>query len=579
MSIHLLRRGIIARRRAVEALAPVTFEFLGPTETFSGANLTHVWGFGSPDPGDPSEYASQPYSNGGFSDWDVAMPSGVLVDYANRFSGVRLSVDVGPMCAAGDSQADAWIADTMEAVTDLVGAGLKVVYDLHPQPFPTSTGWNFEDVLDGLSGTKWIRYKAIAARIAGEIAEAFEPSEVALELFNEPPPASHFVSGPTWSEYLADLFAACRAAIGPRHALIVAAQDHSGVAEMVALDPADFDAGTMFKCAVYEPPPFTMQGTPNGTAIQYLDDLAWPPDPGQDSTALAEATARINADPNLDSGQKSALIAQADSLLTTYIWTPQGLAWLDSLLGQIPTWLSTHDLPANRVFVAEYGAWGANGDGASIDDRARWFLATSGRFDSTGINHTVWEWHNPYVGWSITDSEQEVLPEIADALDGVPRMEGATAGSAAGTPGTLPTGWVDLEGGTWSVVQATHVDDYVEAVDIAMPAGDVALYLPGGWGGMEASPSDVLELEVYAQAISGSATGLLLIVDGLDAGYGELQREDVFYPLPTSGSFFDTRRVLRMVAGAGVARAHARIAVVGPSGAVVRMSARVRKLN
>src|SRR5262249_34425927 len=140
------------------------------------------------------------------------------------FDCVRLAIDVAALMAAPDETAlDRLVAELTAGIGRRARFGLKVIADIHPLPrgaHPVS-GFADTDLIDGPEGPKFRRLVEVVLRLSIAIGANFGPSEVAVELFNEPPEPKTFSGKVPWNEQIEAYWRQVRRVL-PDHTLIVA---------------------------------------------------------------------------------------------------------------------------------------------------------------------------------------------------------------------------------------------------------------------------------------------------------------------------------------------------------------------
>jgi hypothetical protein len=354
----------------------------------------------------------------------VALPQALKTKSAKVFQGVRLYVDPLPLILATTPEAmQGYIDQILVAVDDLTSTGMKVVIDFHIQPSPSSVpGWGISEFIDGPSGPKFTALKA-----AGVVmATALLPygNNVAFELFNVPPDPSLFVSPVNpWPQQIQSYWAAVRVA-APTLSLIISGAGGTIASLVNTISPVNFDVNTAYAAHAYIPPVFSMQGVV-GSDYYYIHDLPFPPSLVTDSIFIEIAkmvAASVNSVDTLTADQRAVVVAFLKGEITNYFAIPEDANWINMQLSRLTAWALARGVPANMIFVSEYGCPGnmISGDyvitGTDIQSRTNYVKAFLAVANSLGISTSLNVLSDINGGYAITDSRQTFLPEILWAL-------------------------------------------------------------------------------------------------------------------------------------------------------------------
>lgn len=367
-----------------------SLQWQDPHKTLIGLNCLQPFGYGITLNG---AYVASPYENGG-SDAQVMPDARLTAIKAAGFDFVRMAVDPGTLMAAGtDTALDGLIAQVMTGVARRTSRGLKVIVDLHfAGGNPAVSAWGYVAVLDGVNGAKFTRFKHCAARLGAAIHAAAgttcTPSDVCLEVFNEPP-GPWDISTASWSIHLHDLFLAVRAAL-PLHTIVVGGNCFNALdataggqtSGLTALSPAGFDENTGFAFHPYESALFTFQGWA-GTQYQYMHGLTFPATlhPGGQAAAASAFTAVAGSEGDHDG------VAAADALnacVTQAAWSTSvaqyfsrygNKASLAARLATVTSWAIAAGLTKKRLFNTEVGVNFAGADDATEESAAAFIAA------------------------------------------------------------------------------------------------------------------------------------------------------------------------------------------------------------
>lgn len=404
-----------------------------PTRLQIGINCMQPFGYAASSGG---VYDASPYTNGGAD--ATVMPDARLTGLKTAgFDFVRMAVDIGPLMAAdGSSNVTTTVLDTLIAqlVTGVgrrTAVGLKVIVDLHVLPLgahPVS-GWDGASIIatTALTDTKWVRYKFIAARLAAALA-GISPSDVCIELFNEPPFSWDF-GAVSWQTQAADLWRAVRNVSS--HTLIIGGNDFNTLdyqtsgtvgSGTTGLTASAFDANTGFSFHPYDGGVFSHQGV-SGTIYQYMHGLTFPAAnyPG----GLAQAKTDFTTAAGGDTNAINSVVTQTGwfSSLDRYFSELGSQALLATRLGILTTWADSAGVSRRRLFNTEFGVNFAGADGrptsgdAYVADAAAWIQAHRQNASSAGLNCiSLHEMQGSNFGISGTSSPWTLNSSIMTAL-------------------------------------------------------------------------------------------------------------------------------------------------------------------
>jgi hypothetical protein len=396
---------------------PAVLERGVPLKAFG---VSHLFGYGHADRG---RYGLQAYSAASAPLQQLLPPDLLSSLKGLGFTGTRLAVDPAPLMAAENDRAlDVWIDLIEPAVRRIVDAGFRCIIDMHPSGRSMVPGFSAADLIDGPSGPTFRRLVEVETRLAARLARTFAPTQIAFELFNEPPPTAEFKGKVRWPTQLEVLYQAVRA-VAPGLTLVVAGAEFGGIEGLLTLDPARFDADTIFSFHHYHPMMFTHQSVDAAymapyEAIHYMRGLPFPPRASDRERAVVAARAAIEADGTLAAAEKVKLKASAAKLLAKYFDTPMDEAWIGSRVAEAARWADRKRIARSRIFWGEFGAWGdfAQLKGADLSSRANYLGAARRHADALGFSWAVWELNNQYTAWGILDASGKPIPDLVAAL-------------------------------------------------------------------------------------------------------------------------------------------------------------------
>jgi hypothetical protein len=247
-------------------------------------------------------------------------------------------------------------------------------------------------------------YTALITNMARRL-DKHDAKHVALELINEPRVKCAGAEQERWQTMAKTLVDGARK--GSRKlTLILTGACVSSLEGLIALDPkAIGDKNLIYTFHFYDPFTFTHQGA---TFIpwpdKYLDEVPWPASRRPIEDVLPRIQPRVAA-AKLDENarQQAALGAQAN--LQKYYRSGAGAEMIKTRFGQVADWAKANSVPANRIFIGEFGVLRKHEGtaGARCEDRMRWLRDI--RTAAEGFGFT-WAYFNYDGAFAIVESDQ-----------------------------------------------------------------------------------------------------------------------------------------------------------------------------
>ena len=236
------------------------------------------------------------------------------------------------------------------------------------------------------------------------------PINVALEVFNEPPPPCQWPDRDEWSDQLKQIYDRVREA-APKLTLFVAGACWASLEGLKFLDPAQFDGNTIFVFHFYEPFVFTHQGFWGSSEyLQYVPPLSFPPDPLLRDSTVAAVAGRIRTAMAATPEARDDEVHEAHRELMKYFDDDQGPRFIAAQFEDVANWADSHGLDRGQIMLGEFGAmrnvYGK--EGARPMDRARWIAAVRKGAERFGFRWAV---------WSLTNTMGIVTGDFAGPLD------------------------------------------------------------------------------------------------------------------------------------------------------------------
>lgn len=321
---------------------------------------------------------------------------------AAGFRVVRLTADPSIWLASPPERRTELAAITTGTIRRFLGAGLDVVYDLHP--VNVNPAWGPERLVTAIDGPAFRAYADLVERVATEL-RGLPRDRVVFELINEPP-LDRPADIRRWQPMMELLHRRARAA-APDLPLVVTGAQWGSHRALIQLDPTPFrGSNVVYTFHFYEPAAFTHQGVEK-VDWQYIKDLSWPPRRTLQE-AVAAATARVRADPGLDEAGRTKQTAYTTKLLGDYFAGTNDVAQIRAEFQKVADWAKRHGIPTNRIYLGEFGV--VHNPGDPDNGWLDWLRAVRETADSFGFGWSLWA----YKGWggmSLTGDHVRTVPQ------------------------------------------------------------------------------------------------------------------------------------------------------------------------
>ena len=312
-----------------------------------------------------TDFISNWYDRTNYPDWTKAINDTALAALqAQGFDYVRLNVDPSPLMW-DEKLAPDLVESVVKAVNRLRKAGLKVVVDLHmlPEADDRPNGVHYVLATGGERSTTGFRQFLSVARLFASRLSALPPSEVALELINEPD-QDWFSRGPSedrWPSQLRELYLTARR-VAPDMTLILTGGRSGGIEGLLRLDPTPYgdDPNIIWSFHFYEPMIVTHSGLPwESNANHFLRQVPFPASNigNADRQRLLQGAAeRINAE-LADSTAKAAFINNVQRAIDAYIASGESGSTIDRKFDAVSNWAKKYNIAPDRITLGEFGAF------------------------------------------------------------------------------------------------------------------------------------------------------------------------------------------------------------------------------
>lgn len=299
---------------------------------------------------------------------------------AEGFTAVRLAIDPEMLADASGTLYQDRFAEIVTAISRIEAAGLGVVFDMHVWK---QGEWMQQENIDRLARM----WEQMGAALSG-----FDPSLTFLELYNEP---AWWSEPELWAGVETQLYVAARGA-APNLPIVLTGPKSGGI-EGLPESPVIEDSNVVYTIHMYNPLPFTHQGSPWTDDVAYgtADRLPFPATP----EACADAIGRQPT-------------PEATQLATDYCAGGYDEAWVRNEFATAAAWAEAHGV---QLFLGEFGV----SPSATMEDGTRWLRAVRTAAEDFGMGWSIWEADGPMglrnSGWYTTIADEPV-PEVLAAL-------------------------------------------------------------------------------------------------------------------------------------------------------------------
>ncbi len=318
------------------------------------------------------------------------------------FDTIRLPVDPAPFIAFEGKQREEVYETLFDAIARIRKAGLNVIVDLHPNS--RHPVWGQHAMAKGPGTPSFDAYTALITDMARRL-DRLDAKHVSLELINEPRVKCAGPEQERWQTMAKTLVDSARKG-SKKLTLILTGACVSSLEGLIALDPrAIGDKNLIYTFHFYDPFTFTHQGA---TFIpwpdKYLDEVPWPASRRPIEEVIARIQPRVAA-AKLDENarQQAALGAQAN--LQKYYRSGAGAEMIKTRFAKVADWARANSVPANRVFIGEFGVLRKHEGtaGARCEDRMRWLRDIRTAAEDFGF---TWAYFNYDGAFAIVENDQ-----------------------------------------------------------------------------------------------------------------------------------------------------------------------------
>lgn len=338
------------------------------------------------------------------------------------FDVVRIPVDPSVFLSSKtEALRDQLLESVLQSARLVNAAGLKAVVDLHLISAAGNGQVGMAEVMD--DPANFDRYVDLVRQMALTLSKE-DPTEVALELMNEPVVDCEPGEVKVWPGHLKRLHAAARAS-ATRLTLILSGSCWASADGLAALDPKAIpDDNVIWTFHSYQPFLLTHQGaTWAGDFIPYVTGLPYPPHAvprAELDAALDKVRAKIKAEAPLL--RRPGMLAYLDEQIALVDSKEKLEAELDAPFRLVADWARKNGIAPENIYLGEFGMIRQEYNNPTVMPgawRAAYVQDMIGRAEAHGFAWSIWGYGGAF---GIVD-EFEGRKAEADVLEVVRGLE------------------------------------------------------------------------------------------------------------------------------------------------------------
>jgi endoglucanase len=325
------------------------------------------------------------------------------------FDFLRVTADPGIFIAADETRMRHLTRLAGQTAIRLISAGFNVIFDLHP----VSVNPEFAPLklVEGVETDSFKRYADVVEQLARELHD-LPHDKFAFELMNEPWLADKAEIA-RWQPMMELLHKRARKG-SPTLPLVLTGAMWGDARALMQLDLKPFEgSNVIYTFHYYDPHTFTHQGV-DGDEGAFLAGLQWPANHSNIAKVRDDAFARIDLlkKPDAEARQLKGVTA---TLLSDYELTAHDRHRVRSDFAAVARWASDHRIPAQRVFLGEFGCVVSASKTPLGEDRVQWLRTIRDTAQEFGFGWSLWAYKG-YGGMALFN-EGKIDEGIARALD------------------------------------------------------------------------------------------------------------------------------------------------------------------
>ena len=376
--------------------------------TFSrGMNLHHLLNWPDTKPGEgKTEYVWPPfetkeYQIGGD---ELARLKSMGFDY------LRVTADPSIFLASEPARREQLIGRARRTVTRLIGAGFRVIFDLHP--VSVNPDYAPLKLVESIDSPAFKAYADLMEEVARSLHD-LPHDRVAFELMNEPwlDSAEEIAR---WQPMLERLHSRARRG-SPTLPLVLTGAQWGSPSALMKLDTKPFaGSNVLYTIHYYDPHTYTHQGVESDEGA-YLSGLQWPASHVNTVTVLDAACVRIDAARKPPAEQKQ-LKDMMRKLLSDYELSAHDAQRIRTDFEAVATWAAKAGIPAQRIFLGEFGCVSSPHHTPLGEDRTTWLRTVHDAAHASGFGWALWAYKG-YGGMALFDEAGNADDGIVKALE------------------------------------------------------------------------------------------------------------------------------------------------------------------
>ncbi len=355
-----------------------------------GINLSNMFGFSVRDPSRPGHYLWPPFQGASVKVSDGEIDRLVALG----FDFVRLPVDAGPFLAASAPERRLLLDDLKTAVLRLLDRRLSVLVDMHPANY--ASAWQPKDILKDPHGPAFQAYQDFLVDVAKRLRD-LPPTEVALELMNEPQPACSRDDGEDWTISQKRLYDSLQP-IAPDLPIVLSGPCWSSIDGAIRLDPAQFGKNTLIDVHFYGPHSFTHQSIRWASVpLRYIAGLTYPSTEGNvETTERLTKRHLANLAANGTELPDDAFDQARRGIREYYLLKKPDLRYIQDRFDKLSDWADSNQIDPFRIVIGEFSAI-RRPDGIPEDgSRLKWLADVRNTAEAHGFGWALWDYREGF---------------------------------------------------------------------------------------------------------------------------------------------------------------------------------------
>jgi endoglucanase len=358
-----------------------------------------------------------------FPEWKKSVgPNELKILKDTGFDFVRMPIDPAVFLSAQTEDLRRQLHDEVLSAVDLAqDAGLKVIVDIHAVPKGPARSLGTTEILE--DSDLFTAYLDFLRQLAGNLKDR-DPSQVALELFNEPTIDCEDAGTNNWPQMLKQSFAAARSS-ATKLSLILSGACWGSAEQLAKLNPNDFpDDNLIWSFHSYEPFIITHQGASwTGDFSPLVYGLPFPLHEATEtdlSNALDAVRTRISNE--AATLRVNGLLSYFDELVATIDTKEELESVMDKPFQTVADWAKTNNIDPANIILGEFGIIRQEYDKPNIiagPVRAAFYKSQIERAERFGFRWSLWGYGGAF---GIVDEfeDRKAEPDVLKMIQALP---------------------------------------------------------------------------------------------------------------------------------------------------------------